>query len=123
VATLPVVTDDVKQAWFVGYTPELVAVAWVGFDDERALGTRGTRPNPAEEIWLTFMKRALADRPGTRFARPGTVIAVRIDPRTGRRLEQADAGVEELFLHGTQPRLEREPDQEETSRASSDPAP
>ena len=51
-------TNDLRDAWFVGFTPELLAVVWVGFDDNTPLGLSGTQA--ALPIWTEFMKRALA---------------------------------------------------------------
>jgi penicillin-binding protein 1A len=112
VAALPVLTPDGQDAWFVGFTPDLVAVAWVGHDDGRPLGLRAGQPNPAERIWVPVMKQALAGRADRRFVRPPGLVVARLDPRTGRRVERTDAGIDELFLPGTEPRFERESDED-----------
>lgn len=99
------------DAWFVGYTPELVTAVWVGYDDERRLApARGggrAAANPAEELGLAFLELALDGKPPREFTRPSGVTAVRIDPRTGYPLD-ADApptvGVVEVYLPGTEPR-------------------
>ena len=53
-------TNDLRDAWFVGFTPELLTVVWVGFDDNQPLGLSGAQA--ALPIWTAFMKRALAGR-------------------------------------------------------------
>ncbi len=112
IAALPALTPDGQNAWFVGFTPDLVVVVWVGHDDGRPLGPRATLPNPAEPIWVPVMKQALAGRDTRGFVRPPGLVVARLDPRTGRRLERTDTGVDELFLPGTEPRFERDPDEE-----------
>jgi penicillin-binding protein 1A len=122
VAALPALTADGQNAWFVGFTPDLVVVAWVGHDDGRPLHPRAVQPNPAEQIWVSVMKQALAGRADRRFVRPPGLVVARLDPRTGRRVERTDAGIDELFLPGTEPRFERDPD-EETATPSPRPNP
>ncbi len=62
-------TNDLRDAWFVGFTPELLAVVWVGFDDNTPLGLSGTQA--ALPIWTEFMKRALAGHDNVAFAAAG----------------------------------------------------
>ena len=59
-------TNDLRDAWFVGFTPELLTVVWVGLDDNQPVGLSGTQA--ALPIWTTFMMRALAGRPNAAFA-------------------------------------------------------
>lgn len=61
-------TDDFGDAWFVGYTPDLLAVVWVGFDKRESLRLAGGQA--ALPIWTAFMEQAMANRPHTKFARP-----------------------------------------------------
>ena len=74
-------TDGYRDAWFAGYTPDLVAVVWVGFDHGRALGLPGSQA--ALPIWAEFMKAATAGRPAAQFDPPEGITLVRIDPHTG----------------------------------------
>ena len=76
-------TNDTKDAWFVGYTPELLAVVWVGYDDNRELGLSGAEA--ALPIWGRFMKAALAGGDKDSFIPPAGIIAAEIDPATGKR--------------------------------------
>lgn len=61
-------TDDFGDAWFVGYTPDLLAVVWIGFDKRESLRLAGGQA--ALPIWTAFMEQAMANRPHTKFARP-----------------------------------------------------
>ena len=61
-------TNDLRDAWFVGFTPELLTVVWVGLDDNQPLGLSGTQA--ALPIWTAFMLRALAGHPNLPFEAP-----------------------------------------------------
>jgi penicillin-binding protein 1B len=76
-------TNDAHDAWFAGFTPDLVAVVWVGYDRERALGLTGAQA--ALPIWTDFMKRAAAGRSTRPFHQPPDVVMMEIDPETGMR--------------------------------------
>jgi penicillin-binding protein 1B len=95
-------TNDLRDAWFVGFTPELLTVVWVGFDDNQPLGLSGTQA--ALPIWTSFMVRALAGHPNVPFAAPAGVTFATIDRETG---QLAGPGcprpLREAFLTGTQP--------------------
>jgi penicillin-binding protein 1B len=95
-------TNDLRDAWFVGFTPELLAVAWVGFDDNRPLGLSGTQA--ALPIWTAFMQKALAGRANVPFEPPAGVSFVEIDRDTGRLATPTCPRVtSEAFLAGTEP--------------------
>lgn len=97
-------SNDARDVWFAGYTPELVGVVWVGFDDHRPLGQRESGGRTALPIWVAAMRAAVGTRPRTEFAVPSAVITRSIDPRTGllAREGQSDA-MDEFFLTGTEP--------------------
>lgn len=76
-------TNDAHDAWFAGYTPDLVAVVWVGHDRKQALGLTGAQA--ALPIWTEFMKRATAGRSSQSFHQPPEIVMVEIDPETGMR--------------------------------------
>ena len=63
-------TNDFHDAWFIGYTPEIVAGVWVGFDNQASLGRRESGGRVAAPIWLSFMKEALEGQPVTDFPIP-----------------------------------------------------
>ena len=75
-----------RDAWFVGFTPELVAAVWVGRDNHAPLGRGGTGGGVALPIWLDFMKGALDGVAPSEFVQPEEIEAVRIDPKSGRRI-------------------------------------
>lgn len=77
-------TGTSRDGWFVGYTPNLVCVVWIGFDDNQQLGMTGAEA--ALPAWMEFMKGALEMRPdlgGKAFDRPEGIQVVDIDPETG----------------------------------------
>lgn len=97
-------SNDARDVWFAGFTPELVGVVWVGFDDHRSLGARETGGRTALPIWVSAMRAALADRPAGIFAAPSGVISARIDPHTGLlAYEGQPDAIDEVFLDGTVP--------------------
>jgi penicillin-binding protein 1B len=95
-------TNDYKDAWFVGYTPDLLAVVWVGFDNQSKLGLSGAQA--ALPIWTDFMKRATAGTPVTDFIPPPGIKLAEIDPLTGQ-LATANCPnvIREAFLEGEEP--------------------
>jgi penicillin-binding protein 1A len=93
-----------RDAWFVGFTPDLCAGVWVGFDDHSPLGPRETGAGAALPPWLSFMQAALGGRPPAEFrAVPGVELA-RVDPATGLLAQPDQAGAPFVpFLAGTAP--------------------
>jgi penicillin-binding protein 1A len=104
-------TNQAKDTWFVGYSPEIVTGVWVGFDDPVGLGDAETGGGTALPAWVAFMKVALAGRPVVGFPRPAGIEVARIDPGSGLLAldEQAD-GIDEDFLAGTAPQERVSPD-------------
>ncbi|HXG52995.1 MAG TPA: PBP1A family penicillin-binding protein [candidate division Zixibacteria bacterium] len=95
-------TNDYKDAWFVGYTPDLLAVVWVGFDNQSKLGLSGAQA--ALPIWTEFMKRATAGMPVTDFVPPPGVKLVDIDPISGQiATANCPSTIREAFLEGEEP--------------------
>ncbi len=98
-------TGTSRDGWFAGYTSNLLAIVWVGFDDNRDLGLSGARaPAP---IWAEFMKRAvkLPDYSNVQpFEMPEGVTQVTIDPETQElATPECPMTVQEVFIHGTEP--------------------
>jgi penicillin-binding protein 1A len=97
-------TNDMKDAWFVGYIPQLVAGVWVGYDQERSLGSGGSGGHAAAPIWTEFMQRAVAGLPYMDFTPPRNITLARINPRTGKLAREGSEGsVMECFVSGTEP--------------------
>lgn len=96
-------TNEYRDAWFVGYTPNLTAAVWVGFDDVRTLGPLETGARAASPIWVQFMKDALTGPPED-FPVPEGIITCAIDPETGLLAHDEDSGIREYFREGTEPK-------------------
>jgi len=98
-------TNENHDAWFVGYTPALVAAVWLGFDEASPLGVSEEGGRAATPIWLAFMQEALAKTPSTDFQVPEGVIFVQIDPKSGKlATAKTKNPVFEVFREGTQPK-------------------
>jgi penicillin-binding protein 1B len=95
-------TNDYRDAWFVGFTPELLAVVWVGFDQKRPLNLAGAEA--ALPIWTDFMKQATAGVPANPFLPPPGVTMARIDPLSGElATPQCPHTIEEAFYAEHEP--------------------
>ncbi|MEK7286973.1 MAG: PBP1A family penicillin-binding protein, partial [Elusimicrobiota bacterium] len=95
-------TNDGRDAWFLGYTNELVTCVWAGDDEYRAIGASGARD--AVPIWAAFMKEALLPYPLRPFAKPEGVVTLKIDILSGLAATSGCPQTrEEIFLAGTQP--------------------
>ncbi|HUR19962.1 MAG TPA: penicillin-binding transpeptidase domain-containing protein, partial [Vicinamibacterales bacterium] len=98
-------TNDLRDAWFVGFTPELLTVVWVGFDDNQPIGLGGSQA--ALPIWTAFMKQALAGRGNKGFPAPSGVVFAVIDPETGQLGgPMCPKVITESFLEGTDPTIQ-----------------
>ena len=98
-------TNGNRDAWFVGFTPELLAAVWIGNDDRAPLGRNATGGHFALPVWLDFMTVAMAGRPRSEFPRPGGIELARIDPRTGLVAAPGQVNaLEEVYWQGTAPR-------------------
>ncbi len=93
-------TNDHMDAWFAGYSPKQVAVAWIGFDKPQTLGRSETGAAAALPIWIKYMAGALKGIPEMSMVMPDGVMAVNIDPTTGIRDE---SGITEYFYHENPP--------------------
>ena len=97
-------TNDEKDAWFIGFSPDLVVGVYLGYDKPRHLGRGATGGVLAAPIVRDFMKVALADKPAVPFRVPPGIKLIRVDPRTGMRAGPGDQRVIlEAFKPGTAP--------------------
>jgi penicillin-binding protein 1A len=97
-------TNDEKDAWFIGFSPDLVVGVYLGYDKPRHLGRTATGGVIAAPIVRDFMKIALADKPAVPFRVPSGIKLIRIDPKTGMRAGPGDQRVIlEAFKPGTAP--------------------
>jgi penicillin-binding protein 1B len=95
-------TNDLRDAWFVGFTPELLTVVWVGYDSNQPLSLSGSQA--ALPIWTQFMKTVMANRPDVPFEVPEGVVFADIDRDTGRlALPGCPRVYHESFVSGTEP--------------------
>ncbi len=98
-------TDNFTDAWFVGFTPNLVSGVWVGYDDNTPLGERRAGGVVAAPIWANFMDKALAHTPVLDFPVPDGITFVYFNPATGRLATEGEEGaVLQPFIRGTEPR-------------------
>jgi penicillin-binding protein 1A len=98
-------SNESRDAWFSGFSPEIAGVIWVGYDDAKPLGSGEAGGSAALPAWIQVMDAAHRGKPRSEFARPSGLASVLIDPKTGtRKREGGDSdGLEELFLEGTEP--------------------
>lgn len=97
-------TNDLRDAWFMGYTPELLAGVWVGYDSDRTLGRKETGGRSAAPIWKSFMEAALRDEPVRDFPVPPDIVLVNVDRKSGERAAPGARGsMIEAFRRGTEP--------------------
>lgn len=91
-------TNDQHDAWFSGFNSDVVATAWVGFDQHRPLGRREVGGVAALPIWIDFMRVALEGKPKNTLHLPEGIITLRIDPTTGLLVDQdSEQGITETF--------------------------
>ena len=97
-------TNDLFDAWFLGYTPRYISGVWVGFDEESSLGVYETGSKAACPIWLGFMKRILDKKPVRIFQVPEGVVFSQIDAETGLLpIPESEETIFECFKEGTVP--------------------
>jgi penicillin-binding protein 1A len=97
-------TNDLQDAWFVGYTPSFITGVWVGNDNGRTLGKRETGSRTASPIWLGFMQTVLKDKPVRMFQVPEGIVFAKIDAKTGLLpIPESKKTLFECFKDGTVP--------------------
>ncbi len=97
-------TDDYRDAWFIGYTPQVITGIWVGYDKPRPGGKGFTGGAVSAPIWERFMRSVLAAKPVVDFPKPDTVVSLQIDPATGfLATPDCPAKRDEFYIPGTEP--------------------
>jgi penicillin-binding protein 1A len=98
-------SNEAKDLWFVGFSPDLVVGLYLGYDKPRSLGRTAQAGHTAAPIARDFMKLALADKPATPFRIPAGIKLIRVDSMTGMRASPGDGGktILEAFKPGTGP--------------------
>ena len=109
-------TNDNKDTWFVGFSPDLVVAVWVGYDQPKSMGRRSTGATIALPIWIDVMKDALAGKPATPFRTPPGLSLVRVNATSGKLASGGDNVIFEAFLPGTEPGRDRSTFEESTSK-------
>jgi penicillin-binding protein 1A len=104
-------TNLAKDTWFVGYSTDIAAAVWVGYDDALPLGWGEAGAVTALPAWMSFMKVASDGKPPTEFPRPGSIVTADVDPATGLLPYPGQTNaIEEEFLDGTVPTEVSKPD-------------
>jgi penicillin-binding protein 1A len=97
-------TNDERDAWFIGFTPDLAVGAYIGFDNPKPMGKGATGGQLAAPLVANFMQMALKGKPATPFRVPAGIELIPIDPNTGQRAAYGDENVIlEAFKPGEQP--------------------
>lgn len=95
-------SSNMRDAWFIGYTPDLVAGVWVGVDSGASVRLTGAQA--ALPVWTQFIERVSSGRPAREFRPPPGIVTERIDPTSGLRVSAGcPGGVDEIFIEGTEP--------------------
>jgi penicillin-binding protein 1A len=94
-------TNDHRDAWFSGFNAKRVAVAWVGYDQPKPMGGNETGGVTALPIWMGYMAEAIKAVPDAGYAMPEGVVAVQVDPASGRPV--TEGGMTEYFFHEFSP--------------------
>ncbi|WP_257266846.1 penicillin-binding transpeptidase domain-containing protein, partial [Endozoicomonas sp. ONNA2] len=98
-------TNDSKDAWFVGFNPDILTAVWVGMDDFSTLGRLEYGANAALPIWIDYMHTALDGKPEYKTAQPEGMITLKISPETGNLALPGDPNaIFEIFLQENAPR-------------------
>ncbi len=110
-------TNDQHDAWFSGFNGDIVATAWVGFDQHKPLGRREVGGVAALPIWIEFMRSALEGKPENSLRQPDGIVTLRIDPTTGLLVDQdSSQGIEETFREEYMPTKSAETNNQATYR-------
>ncbi|WP_207459869.1 penicillin-binding protein 1A [Azospirillum sp. SYSU D00513] len=102
-------TNDSMDAWFVGFSPDLVVGTYIGFDQPRTLGAKETGTSAALPVFQDVMEVALKDKPATPFRVPRGLRLVRVNPANGQLAQPGEKAIWEAFLPGTEPNPDRPP--------------
>jgi penicillin-binding protein 1A len=97
-------TNEQADAWFIGYSPEVITGVWVGHDQSRFLGWGETGARAALPIWTEFMHAALDPRPALDFPVPEAIVFARVDRKTGLLADASSSNsVFQAYLAGAEP--------------------
>ena len=110
-------TNEFVDAWFMGFSPELITGVWTGFDTPHSLGRGEVGSRAALPAWIEFMQAALERYKLDEYTVPKGIVFARVDSKTGALAGPGNsAGVKEAFVEGTEPSLDRQNQQAPDSR-------
>ena len=98
-------TNGPRDAWFSGYSPHLTVTTWVGFDDNGLIGRNEYGGSAALPIWIDFMREALEGKADAERSQPNGMVMVKIDAKTGKRVDPNQSGIFEFFKAENVPEL------------------
>jgi penicillin-binding protein 1A len=118
-------TNDAKDVWFVGFSPDLTVGVFLGYDKPKSLGATAQAAHYAAPVFRDFMTMALKDKPATPFRVPPGIKLIRVNAATGTRAGSGEGGgtILEAFKPGTSPPEYVAPEPEEAPQAEYEPAP
>src|SRR6202020_2185386 len=96
-------TNDEKDAWFIGFSSDMVVGIYIGYDKPRNLGRNATGGHLAAPVARDFLKLALVDKPAVPFRVPAGIKLIRVDSKSGMRVGPGGGGILEAFKPGTAP--------------------
>ena len=96
-------TNDLIDAWFAGFNPDIVTVTWMGYDQPKPLGEYETGARAALPIWMDYMEPILGNYPVKMMTQPEGIIPLKINPETGITSQGNEAGIYEFFYDEFQP--------------------
>jgi penicillin-binding protein 1A len=98
-------TNDERDVWFIGFSPDLAVGVYLGYDKPRHIGRGATGGHLAAPIVAEFLKVALAEKPAVPFKVPSGIKLIRVDARSGQRVGAGEGGrvILEAFKPGTAP--------------------
>jgi penicillin-binding protein 1A len=98
-------TNGPRDAWFSGYSPHLTVTTWVGFDDNSLIGRNEYGGSAALPIWIDFVREALDGKADIDRSQPDGIVMVKIDAKTGKRVDPNQSGIFEFFKEQNVPEL------------------
>ena len=98
-------TNGPRDAWFSGYSPHLTVSTWVGFDDNSLIGRNEYGGSAALPIWIDFIREALNGKADINRPQPDGMLMVKIDAKTGKRVDPKQSGIFEFFRAKNVPEL------------------
>ncbi len=96
-------TNESMDTWFMGFTPKLLAVTYIGQDTPKTLGKRATGSTVALPIFIDFMEKVYKDEPSLPFKKPDSIVEILVDPDTGKPTNDS-SGILEAFKKGEDPK-------------------